>query len=75
MPRHFFIQTVGCQMNVLDSELVAAELLRAGYEQVDAIGRADIDPAEHVQRPPTCRRQNLQPAGPAEGSSSNSGRN
>jgi tRNA-2-methylthio-N6-dimethylallyladenosine synthase len=41
MPRHFFIQTVGCQMNILDSELIAAELLRAGHEQVDAIGRAD----------------------------------
>jgi len=41
MARHFFIQTVGCQMNILDSELVAAELLRAGHEQVDAIGRAD----------------------------------
>jgi len=41
MARHFFIQTVGCQMNVLDSELVAAELLRAGHQQVDAIGRAD----------------------------------
>ena len=42
MPRRFFIQTVGCQMNVLDSELVAAELLRAGYEQVDSLRRADI---------------------------------
>jgi len=41
MARHFFIQTVGCQMNILDSELVAAELLRAGHTQVDAIGRAD----------------------------------
>jgi tRNA-2-methylthio-N6-dimethylallyladenosine synthase len=42
MNRHFFIQTVGCQMNILDSELVAAELLRAGHTQVDAIGRADL---------------------------------
>lgn len=42
MPRHFFIHTVGCQMNVLDSELVAAELLRAGHTQADAIGRADL---------------------------------
>jgi len=41
MPR-FFLQTVGCQMNVLDSELVAAELRRAGYEQVDNIRQADI---------------------------------
>jgi tRNA-2-methylthio-N6-dimethylallyladenosine synthase len=41
MPRRFYIQTVGCQMNVLDSELVAAELRRAGYEQVDHPGKAD----------------------------------
>ena len=32
MTKRFFIETVGCQMNVLDSELVAAGLLRAGYE-------------------------------------------
>lgn len=42
MPRHFYIQTVGCQMNVLDSELVAAELRRAGYERADRVQRADI---------------------------------
>jgi tRNA-2-methylthio-N6-dimethylallyladenosine synthase len=41
MPRHFFIQTVGCQMNILDSELLAGELRRAGHEQVDAMSRAD----------------------------------
>ena len=42
MPRRFYIQTVGCQMNVLDSELVAAELRRAGYQQVDRPGQADM---------------------------------
>ena len=36
-----YIETVGCQMNVLDSELVAASLLRAGYELVDSKRRAD----------------------------------
>jgi tRNA-2-methylthio-N6-dimethylallyladenosine synthase len=41
MPRRFYIQTVGCQMNVLDSELVAADLLRAGYELADSPSRAD----------------------------------
>jgi len=41
MPRRLYIQTVGCQMNVLDSELVAAELLAAGYELVDSQRRAD----------------------------------
>lgn len=35
MPKRVYIQTVGCQMNVLDSELIAADLLRAGYELVD----------------------------------------
>ena len=38
----FFIQTVGCQMNVLDSELVTAELLGAGYRQVDDPLSADV---------------------------------
>jgi tRNA-2-methylthio-N6-dimethylallyladenosine synthase len=40
MPK-LYIQTVGCQMNVLDSELVVADLLRAGYELVDRPQRAD----------------------------------
>ena len=42
MPRQFYIETLGCQMNVLDSELVAASLVRAGYELVDKIGRAHV---------------------------------
>ncbi len=41
MARRLYIQTVGCQMNVLDSELVAADLLAAGYELVDSPRRAD----------------------------------
>jgi len=41
MPRRLYIHTVGCQMNVLDSELVVAELLSAGYELVDDPRRAD----------------------------------
>jgi tRNA-2-methylthio-N6-dimethylallyladenosine synthase len=41
MPRQFYIETVGCQMNVLDSELVAASLIRAGYELVDSPRKAD----------------------------------
>ena len=41
MPKRLYIQTVGCQMNVLDSELVAASLLQAGYELVDSPRRAD----------------------------------
>ncbi|MBN2477463.1 MAG: tRNA (N6-isopentenyl adenosine(37)-C2)-methylthiotransferase MiaB [Pirellulales bacterium] len=41
MSKRLYIQTVGCQMNVLDSELVAADLLRAGYELVDSPRKAD----------------------------------
>lgn len=41
MPKHVFIETLGCQMNVLDSELVAASLVRAGYELVDSPRKAD----------------------------------
>jgi tRNA-2-methylthio-N6-dimethylallyladenosine synthase len=42
MSRRFYIQTVGCQMNMLDSELVAAELLCAGYQQVANPRAADV---------------------------------
>jgi len=41
MSKRLYIETVGCQMNVLDSELVAADLLAAGYELVDSPRRAD----------------------------------
>jgi tRNA-2-methylthio-N6-dimethylallyladenosine synthase len=32
---NFYIETVGCQMNVLDSELAAAELLSVGWTRAD----------------------------------------
>jgi len=41
MPKSVFIETLGCQMNVLDSELVAASLVQAGYELVDSPRKAD----------------------------------
>ena len=41
MTRSLYIETVGCQMNVLDSELVTASLLDAGYELVDTPKKAD----------------------------------
>jgi tRNA-2-methylthio-N6-dimethylallyladenosine synthase len=41
MPKRLYIETVGCQMNVLDSELVAASLTSAGYELVDSARKAD----------------------------------
>jgi tRNA-2-methylthio-N6-dimethylallyladenosine synthase len=40
MPK-LYIETVGCQMNMLDSELVVASLRKAGYEVVDTPARAD----------------------------------
>ena len=40
-PRTLYIETVGCQMNMLDSELVVASLRRQGYELVDAPKLAD----------------------------------
>ncbi len=42
MPKTVYLYTVGCQMNVLDSELVASELLAAGYRLVDTPRAADV---------------------------------
>ncbi|MBL9092586.1 MAG: tRNA (N6-isopentenyl adenosine(37)-C2)-methylthiotransferase MiaB [Planctomycetaceae bacterium] len=42
MTRKLYIETVGCQMNMLDSELVVADLRRRGYELVDEPGPADL---------------------------------
>ncbi|WP_347245158.1 tRNA (N6-isopentenyl adenosine(37)-C2)-methylthiotransferase MiaB [Thermogutta sp.] len=42
MGKRFYIETVGCQMNELDSELVVAALQEAGYEQVFQRQQADI---------------------------------
>ena len=36
-----YIKTVGCQMNVLDSEMVIADLKRHGYSVVDSPEEAD----------------------------------
>ncbi|MCC6124842.1 MAG: MiaB/RimO family radical SAM methylthiotransferase [Pirellulales bacterium] len=41
MPHRVYIQTVGCQMNVLDSELAAADLMQVGYELVHSPREAD----------------------------------
>lgn len=42
MSKKLFIETVGCQMNVLDSELVVGSLRRQGYELVDEATDADV---------------------------------
>ncbi len=41
MTRRLYIETVGCQMNMLDSELVVAALRREGYQLVDNAREAD----------------------------------
>jgi tRNA-2-methylthio-N6-dimethylallyladenosine synthase len=38
----FYIETVGCQMNVLDSELAGSALLRAGFQQAETFADADV---------------------------------
>ena len=40
--KKFFIETYGCQMNVADSEVVAAIMQTAGCEITDTIDNADI---------------------------------
>src|SRR5262245_32075836 len=41
MPK-LFLETVGCQMNVLDSEMVVATLRRRGYEISRTVEQADV---------------------------------
>ncbi len=40
-PKKLYIETVGCQMNLLDSELVVGKLRNEGYELTDDITQAD----------------------------------
>ena len=42
MPKTYYIETYGCQMNVADSEVVASVLVDAGYLPVREITQADI---------------------------------
>src|SRR5271163_3161815 len=39
--KKLYIETVGCQMNLLDSELVVGKLRSEGYELTDDINQAD----------------------------------
>lgn len=41
MTKKLYIETVGCQMNMLDSEMVVASLRKKGYELTDAVSEAD----------------------------------
>ena len=42
MAKQLYLETVGCQMNVLDSELAVAGLLQAGYELAKTPREADV---------------------------------
>lgn len=42
MPKRVYIETVGCQMNVLDSELVIGALRKQGYDLADSPADADV---------------------------------
>src|SRR2546427_1078999 len=42
MTKKLYIETVGCQMNVLDSELVVGSLRRQGYELIHDPTKADV---------------------------------
>jgi len=39
--KKLYIETVGCQMNLLDSELVVAKLGKEGYELTEDLTEAD----------------------------------
>src|SRR5271168_4868180 len=42
MASKFFIRTFGCQMNEHDSERIAADLTKDGYERTDDVETADV---------------------------------
>ena len=42
MSRKLYIETYGCQMNVADTQLIAGELSRFGYESTDSPTEADV---------------------------------
>lgn len=42
MTKHFFLETFGCQMNVVDSERIADMLTQIGYQQTDDAQKADL---------------------------------
>jgi tRNA-2-methylthio-N6-dimethylallyladenosine synthase len=42
MKRKLYLETFGCQMNVLDSELVLGQLRAQGYDKVDDREQADV---------------------------------
>ena len=62
--KKLYIETVGCQMNVLDSELVVAQLRERGLRADRRHRPGRRDPLQHVLGPAARRGQDLQRAGP-----------
>ena len=42
MNKNYYIETYGCQMNVYDSELVAGQLQKIGYNKTNELNQADV---------------------------------
>ncbi len=40
--KYLYINTIGCQMNVYDSELIAIQMAAAGYQQTSSLEKADL---------------------------------
>jgi len=40
--KYLYLHTIGCQMNVYDSEQISMQLATLGYEQTASMGRADV---------------------------------
>ena len=59
MSGRLYIETVGCQMNVLDSEMIVASLRKRGYEVVTDVQRCRRHSLQHLQRAGTRRGKGL----------------
>jgi tRNA-2-methylthio-N6-dimethylallyladenosine synthase len=42
LKKYLYINTIGCQMNIYDSEQIAMQLVSSGYEQTSSLGKADL---------------------------------
>ncbi|MBI5778749.1 MAG: MiaB/RimO family radical SAM methylthiotransferase [Planctomycetes bacterium] len=67
MSKNLLMQTFGCQMNKLDSELISGSFIDAGYKLVDSESRADVilvntcSVREHAEERVYSRMMNLKP--------------
>ena len=59
MSHRLYIETVGCQMNMLDSEMVVADLRKRGYELTSDVKVADTILYNTCSVRAARRRQNL----------------